>query len=132
MSDINRVVLKGRLVRDPSAASTTDGVSIASFTIACGRIKKDDVDYIDCKAFRHNADFLTKYAHKGDTVVVDGRLQKRSYKNKQDQTIYVTEVMVEYVDLMSANRQAKPAETSEDINFNTGDTNPVTPDDLPF
>lgn len=132
MSDINRVVLKGRLVRDPSAASTTDGVSIASFTIACGRIKKDDVDYIDCKAFRHNADFLTKYAHKGDTVVVDGRLQKRSYKNKQDQTIYVTEVMVEYVDLMSANRQAKPAETSEDINFNTGDTNQVTPDDLPF
>lgn len=132
MSDINRVVLKGRLVRDPSTASTTDGVSIASFTIACGRIKKDDVDYIDCKAFRHNADFLAKYAHKGDTVVVDGRLQKRSYKNKQDQTIYVTEVMVEYVDLMSANRQAKPAETSEDINFNTGDTNQVTPDDLPF
>lgn len=132
MSDINRVVIKGRLVRDPSAASTTDGVSIASFTIACGRIKKEEVDYIDCKAFRHNADFLTKYAHKGDTVVIDGRLQKRSYKNKQDVTVYVTEVMAEYVDLISANRQAKTAETSEDIHFNTGDVNAVNPDDLPF
>ena len=84
---INNVVLVGRLTKDIELRKTQSGLSVASFTVACDRRlsqeqknnNEQSADFISCVAWRGSADFLGNYAHKGDTVGVEGRIQTRSY-----------------------------------------------------
>ena len=99
---INRVVLLGRLTKDPELRTTQNGISTCTFTVACDRrVGKDQekkADFISCVAWRHDADFLGRYGHKGDVIGVDGRIQTRTY-DKDGVTVYVTEVVAESVKL---------------------------------
>ena len=95
---INRVILVGRLTRDPMLRKTQSGLSVATFTVACdrrfsgGNGQDRQTDFISCVAWRQSADFLGQYAHKGALVGVDGRIQTRNYDNASGQKVYVTEV----------------------------------------
>ena len=111
---INRVVLVGRLTRDPELRKTQSGTSVCSFTMAVGRRVstqgQPDADFINCVAWNKTADLMTQYLHKGSLIGLEGRIQTRSYDNQQGQRVYVTEVVAENFQLLesraaSENRQ---------------------------
>ncbi len=113
---INNVVLVGRLTRDIELRKTQSGLSVASFTVACDRRlsqeqrnnNEQSADFISCVAWRGSADFLGNYAHKGDTVGVEGRIQTRSY-DRDGQKVYVTEIIANSVSILHSTqpRQAQ-------------------------
>lgn len=84
---LNVIAIMGRLSRDPELRQTTTGKSVASFTIACSRGRKDAngkdlVDWIPVVAWEHTAEFVCKYFEKGSLIAIDGRLQSRTYKDR--------------------------------------------------
>lgn len=113
---INNVVLVGRLTKDVEVKKTQSGLSVASFTVACDRRLSQEqrnnneqlADFISCVAWRGSADFLGNYAHKGDTVGIEGRIQTRSY-DRDGQKVYVTEIVANSVSILHSTqpRQAQ-------------------------
>lgn len=98
---MNRVVLMGRLVREPEIRRTTgeNAMVIARYTLAVDRRFKRDADqtadFIGCVVFGRGAEFAENYLHKGTKIVVSGRIQTGSYTNKDGQKVYTTDVVVE-------------------------------------
>ena len=98
---MNKVILMGRLVRDPEArySQGTESTTIARYTLAVDRKvrtnNQDSVDFIPCVAFGRAADFAEKYLHKGTKIVITGRIQTGSYTNKDGVRAYTTDVVVE-------------------------------------
>lgn len=101
MQDINRVVLIGRLVRDPELRKTTNGTSVCSFTLAVNRRQNQDADFINCVAWNKLADNIQLYQKKGNQLGIEGRINTRSYDNQQGQKVYVTEVIAENVQFLT-------------------------------
>ncbi len=102
---INKAVLVGRLVRDPEYRTTPSGVQVATFTLAVNRTFTNqqgerDADFINCIVFRKTAENVNQYLSKGKLAGVDGRLQSRSYDNKEGQKVYVTEVVCDNVQFL--------------------------------
>ena len=96
---MNKVILMGRLARDPELRSTPNGVSVCTFALAVSRRFKNangeyDADFINCVAWRQTAEFISKNFTKGRMLGVAGSLQTRSYE-KDGQKRYVTEVSVD-------------------------------------
>lgn len=84
---LNVIAIMGRLSRDPELRQTTTGKNVSSFTIACSRGRKDAngkdlVDWIPVVAWEHTAEFVCKYFEKGSLIAIDGRLQSRTYKDR--------------------------------------------------
>lgn len=141
---INRVVLVGRLTRDPELRSTNSGSSVCSFTVAVdNRTKNPDgsksASFINCVAFTQTAETTSKYARKGMLVGVEGRLQQRSYDRKEGGKASVIEVIcdsVQFLEPKSATGETavetpvfddvKPTEASNTESLDLPD------DDLPF
>lgn len=98
---INRVVLVGRLTKDPVLRKTTNGASVVSFTVACNRYFKQEgqpeADFINTVVWNKTADSVAKYTHKGSLVGVEGRIQTRSYDGRDGRRVYVTEVVADNV-----------------------------------
>ena len=99
---MNKVILMGRLTRDPEVRYSTSGdgqLAIARYTLAVDRRFKRDgeqsADFIRCVAFGRSGEFAEKYLRKGTKVVVTGRIQTGSYQDKDGKTVYTTEVVVE-------------------------------------
>jgi len=98
---MNKVILMGRLTRDPEVRYSQGerSMAIARYTLAVDRRFKRDsdqsADFINCVAFDKSAEFAEKYFHQGTKLVVTGRIQTGSYTNKEGQKVYTTEVMVE-------------------------------------
>jgi single-strand DNA-binding protein len=110
----NNTVLVGRITKALEMKTTTNGVNVLSFTLAINKKvkEKDQVSYISCVSFNKTAEILNQYADKGSLVLVDGELQSRSYE-KDNRTVYVTEVVVGRVVLLdnkqkSANIEVEP------------------------
>ena len=102
---MNKIILVGRLTRDPELRSTSMGISTANFTVAVNRNFKNkdgqyDADFISCVAFRNTADFVSKYFKKGNLISLDGRIQTRNYDAQDGTKRYVTEVVVENVEFV--------------------------------
>ena len=110
----NNTVLVGRITKALEMKTTTNGVNVLSFTLAINKKvkEKDQVSYISCVSFNKTAEILSTYADKGSLVLVDGELQSRSYE-KDNRTIYVTEVVVGRVVLLD-NKQ-KSANIEVDV-----------------
>ncbi|EGQ4287109.1 single-stranded DNA-binding protein, partial [Staphylococcus pseudintermedius] len=94
---INRVVLVGRLTKNPELRHTQSGTSVCSFTLAVNRTFTNaqgerEADFINCIAFKKTAENIINYLSKGSLAGIDGRIQSRSYENKEGQRVYVTEV----------------------------------------
>lgn len=98
---MNKVILMGRLTRDPEVrySQTTEPVAIARYTLAVDRKFKREgeqtADFISCIAFGRNAEFAEKYLRKGIKIVATGRIQTGSYTNKDGQKVYTTDVVIE-------------------------------------
>jgi len=96
---MNKVILMGRLARDPELRTTPNGVSVCTFSLAVSRRFKNangeyDADFISCVAWRQTAEFISKNFTKGRMLGVIGSLQTRNY-DKDGQKVYVTEVSVD-------------------------------------
>src|SRR5690625_8026491 len=96
---LNRVVIVGRLTRDPDLRYTPNGVAVANFTVAANRPFTNqqgnrEADFINCVVWRKPAENLANYMKKGNLIGVDGRLQSRSYEGQDGTTVYVTEVEI--------------------------------------
>ena len=111
---LNMIVLQGRLTKDPELRQTPQGVDVATFTIACDKGGKDKgCDFIDCSAWRNTAEFISKYFHKGDMILVDGKLQTRTYQDKdtgKNRTAY--SVLVNNVNFCGGKSEAKTESVS--------------------
>lgn len=84
---LNSVVLQGRLTADPELRQTPQGITVTQFTIACDRSYAKagadrQADFIDIEVWRNSAEFVCKYFKKGDMILVEGRLQTRTYQDK--------------------------------------------------
>jgi len=99
---LNKVIIMGRLARDPELRRTQSGVSVTSFRIACDRDFKSqggekETDWIDVVAWRNTAEFVSKYFQKGRMAIVDGRLQTRDWTDKDGNKRTAVEVVAENI-----------------------------------
>ncbi len=143
---LNRVILIGRLTRDPEIRKTTSGTAVASFTIAVddsykGPNGEKNTLFMTCSVFGARGENVAKFTRKGSLVCVQGRLNQRKYVRKTDNVqVTTTEVIadgVEFLDPKSQNPQAGVADTSsvaQDEQPESGnlDSIDVVDDDLPF
>lgn len=99
---LNNVTIMGRLTKDPELRYTTSGTAVTSFTLAVerdysGKESEKQVDFIDCLAWRNTAEFVTKYFSKGRMVVAAGRLQTRTWEDKNGSKHKAVEIVAENV-----------------------------------
>lgn len=147
MININNVVLVGRLTKDPELRKTKENISVCQFSLAVDRIYAKEgsqtCDFINCVAWRQSAEFLTQYARKGIPVGVEGKLQTRSYDGQYGK-VYVTEIMVEHLSIISPRKEDPapqgstyenpvPDYTQEEVSeYQNSPTLDISSDDLPF
>lgn len=123
--NLNKVILAGHLTATPELRQTPNGVSVTSFTIAINRrpSKSADggqngnassVDFINCVAWRNNADFITRYFKKGSAICVSGRIETRSWNDQQGQKRYATEVNVDEANFVDSNGQGGSGFVNQD------------------
>lgn len=151
---INRVVLVGRLTKDPVLRKTANGASVVSFTVACTRRFKQEgqpeADFINTVAWNKTADIVQQYTHKGSLVGVEGRIQTRSYDDQSGKRVYVTEVVADSVQFLESKSAAAsnanayvPEQGSNQVyqsdngqsysnDFTSSSTLDIASDDLPF
>ena len=112
---MNSVNLIGRLVRDPELRYTSNNTPVCVFTLAVRRPKvKDVTDFIDCVVWRQGAEYICKYAGKGDTVGVNGCINVRKYeKDSIKRTVY--EVHVENLELLQSKSRAQGSEGFQEV-----------------
>ncbi|MDD4850816.1 MAG: single-stranded DNA-binding protein [Gemmiger sp.] len=135
---LNLVAIMGRLVADPTLRQTQTGKNVASFRVACDRGRKDangqsQADFLDVVAWDRSAEFVCKYFQKGSLIVVDGRLQTRTYQDKTGNNRQAVEIVASNINFAgpkSANQgggnggYGQPAPAPE---FPRPAANPVAP-----
>lgn len=95
---LNKCVLIGRLCADPSLKYTPNGTAVTTFTLAINRkFNKDETDFVDCVVWRAQAESCASYLHKGSLCAVEGRLQIRTYEDKENKKRKVAEVVADDV-----------------------------------
>ncbi|WP_373711808.1 single-stranded DNA-binding protein [Jeotgalibaca porci] len=145
---INRVILIGRLTKDPELKYTSSGTAVGSFSLAVNRQFTNangdrEADFINCVIWRKSAENFANFTHKGSLVGIDGRLQTRNYENQQGQRVYVTEVVVDNFSLLEkrASDNSNAIQTQSGSNktnnpadsvANNGQAIDISDDDLPF
>ncbi|MEN2381704.1 single-stranded DNA-binding protein [Staphylococcus warneri] len=143
---LNRVVLVGRLTKDPEFRTTQNGVSVATFTLAVNRTFTNaqgerEADFINCVTFRKQADNVNRFLSKGSLAGVDGRMQSRSYENQDGKRVFVTEAVCESVQFLepknnnqSNNQPQQQSGQAQSGNnpFNNDNNVNIDNDDLPF
>ena len=142
---MNKVILMGRLTRDPEVRYTqTNNTLVCTFSIAVNRRFKQegqpDADFFNIVAWSKTGEFCSKYFKKGQQVGIIGRLQTRNYDDKDGKKVYVTEVVAEETYFADSRRDSDGSSGNTfagvDAPFNvqegSGDFTPVTDDDLPF
>ncbi|MDT3948422.1 single-stranded DNA-binding protein [Staphylococcus haemolyticus] len=141
---INRVILVGRLTKDPEYRTTPNGIDVANFTLAVNRNFKSkngeqQADFINVVVFRNQAQNVNNYLSKGSLAGVDGRIQSRSYENKEGQRVFVTEVVADSVQFLepknnnqqnSQSQQQRGQAQSGNNPFGNGPD--ISEDSLPF
>ncbi len=109
---MNRVVLVGRLTKDPELRYTPNGVPVATFTLAVNRTFTNqqgerEADFINCVIWRKPAENVANFLKKGSLAGVDGRIQTRSYEGQDGKRVYVTEVQAESVQFLEPRNSNK-------------------------
>ena len=130
---MNKVILMGRLTKDPETRYTqSTNTQVTSFTLAVNRrfVKEGEerqADFINIVAWNKTAEFVSKYFKKGQQVGVIGRLQTRNWEDEQGQKHYVTEVIAEEVYFADTKKEESTSAPTEENQFEITDD-----DDLPF
>lgn len=130
---MNRVVLLGRLTKDPELRYTNNNTAVCSFTLAVNRrFKKEgqqQADFINCQAWTKTAEFISKYFIKGQQVAIEGRIQTRTWEDSEGKRHYITEVIVEQCYFADGKKEQRgdAYEPPEYTNMDIG-----SEEDLPF
>ena len=116
---LNRVVLVGRMTRDPELRRTANGTPVASFTLAMNRNFSSQngerqADFIPCVVWNKAAENTAKYCSKGSLVGVDGRLQSRSYQNQDGRRVSVIDVICDSVQFLETRAMSSQRNTMMD------------------
>lgn len=135
MKMINRVVLVGRLTKDPNFMENQ--VALANFTVAVNRTFKNkngeqEADFFNIVAFRKQAENVNNYLSKGSLVGIDGRLQSRSYENSEGKRVFVTEVVADSVQFLEPKNSNKQNNNQDNGFANANGPIDISDDDLPF
>jgi len=136
---LNKVIIIGRATKDIECKQTPQGTAVATVTIAVDRKvapgKEKETDFIPVVIWGKQAESTAKYMHKGSMIGVSGKIQTRSYLNKEEVRVYVTEVIAEEVDFLSwdekdnATKGEKPHSSKKD---SFEDMTPIDNGDIPF
>jgi single-strand DNA-binding protein len=107
---MNKVLLIGRLTKDPELRYTQSGTAVASFTLAVNRRFSNqsgerEADFINCVAWEKSAEFVANYFRKGQQMALEGRLQVRSYDGNDGQRRWVTEVVAEQIEFVGSKNE---------------------------
>ena len=148
---MNKAIIIGRLTRDPEMRTTQSGINSTSFTVAVSRNYtgangERETDFLNCVAWRGQAENIKKYCTKGTQVAVEGRIQTRSYDAQDGTKRYVTEIIADNVTFLGGRGSNVPSEDnyvggsssvdttdiSEDPFKDFGEEVALSDDDLPF
>ena len=148
---LNKAILIGNLTRDPELRSTTSGIKVCSFSLATNRVWKDksgvrqeSVDYHNVVVFGRQAETVAQYMKKGSSILVEGRMQTRSWDDKNTgEKKYRTEVVAERTQFgpkssggggggASNSNYSKPVANSEEVDAIEYPEEDINPEDIPF
>jgi single-strand DNA-binding protein len=142
---MNRVVLVGRLTKDPDLKYTPNGVAVCTFTLAVNRPFKTngetEADFINCVVWRKPAENVANFLKKGSLAGVDGRIQTRNYEGQDGKRVYVTEIQAESVQFLEPKQGGAKTENKGGNQNQTKVTDDpfagngqidISDDDLPF
>lgn len=109
---INNIVLTGRMVKDPELQNTPAGVQLVRFTLAVQRnySKEKKTDFINCEAWKHTAEFITKYGAKGRMLAVQGNLQIDAYTDKDGKNQKAAKVVIREAEFIGTSEAAAAGE----------------------
>lgn len=127
---LNRAIIMGRLTSDPELKRTPGDIAVCTFSVAVDRAYSKDkqTDFIDIVVWRKTAEFVCKYFKKGDMIAVEGRIETRSYTDKDGNKRKAFEIVADNVSFCGGKRETAPATTPASDDFV-----PVgADDDLPF
>ena len=118
--NLNKVVLAGRMTADPELKQTASGISVLSFTIAInrrvssknGEQGENQADFINVVAWRHTAEFISKYFRKGSSICVTGSIQVRNWQDQQGQKRYATEVVADEAMFVDSRNESGAAQST--------------------
>lgn len=130
---MNKVILMGRLTKEPELKQTPNQISVVRFSLAVNRrfVKEgqQEADFINCVAWRQTAEFISRYFHKGSMIAVAGSIQTRSWEGQDGKRQYATEVLADEVYFTGEKKLENQSQPQADI-F-TGFA-PANDEDLPF
>ena len=146
---MNKVILVGRLTRDPELRVTQSGISVCNFSVACDRryVKQGEerkADFINCIAWRQQGEFVSRYFAKGHRIALEGSLQTRDWTDNEGKKHYATEVMVDNVEFAQSKTEggAAPMQyapqsggsqpAAAPVNDDVSGFMPIEDEDLPF
>ena len=118
---MNKILLTGRLTKEPELRYTKNtNIEVCQFSLAVTRNFKNsegvyEADFITCIAYRKTAEMMKNYLHKGDKIGIEGRLQTRSYDDKDGNKKYVSEVIVEHLEFLESRKDEPKAEETAKV-----------------
>lgn len=133
---MNKVVLIGRLTKDPELRYTSNNVASATFTLAVNRPFQNqngvrEADFINVVVWRKSAETIKKYVTKGNLISVEGRIQTRNYDGQDGKKVYVTEVVADNFEFLESKGQ-RSTNTSVDNNFDNVEAPTTNVSDEPY
>ncbi|MFC1670297.1 single-stranded DNA-binding protein [Spirochaetota bacterium] len=144
-SDINRVVLIGRLTRDPELRYIQSGTAVANFSIANNRTyvssgeKKEQASFFNCIAWAKLGEVISEYCKKGQRIGIEGRLQQRSWDDQEGKKRSTVEIVVENFQFLTSRGESGgvdetyvPETSEQPPDLPDKDSNPFSDDDIPF
>ncbi|MBI2594936.1 MAG: single-stranded DNA-binding protein [Candidatus Colwellbacteria bacterium] len=145
--NLNKVFVAGRLTADPELRTTPGGTHVISFSVATNRVwtdknggRKEETEFHNVVAWGRQAEIVSQFLRKGGLILIEGRLQTRSWEGKDGQTRRTTEIIAERIQLGPRTGAAAPAAKSEgvdeakreDLPVIDLDSENINPEDLPF
>jgi single-strand DNA-binding protein len=133
---MNKSILIGRLTANPQLRYTPSGTAVAQFTLAIsrsftGQDGKKETDFIPIVVWQKTAEVASQHLRKGQKAAVEGRIQTRSYENKEGRKIYVTEVVADHVEFLSVSHSNQNVQQIGNSPTHQDAWN-ISDDDLPF
>lgn len=131
-TDLNKIIVLGRLTRDPELKFTNNGTPVAKFSIANNKSytsnseKKEEVSFFNCVAWSKLAELIEKYCTKGNLIGIEGRLQQRRWETAEGQPRSVVEIIADNVQFLT------PKQEHQQQAPDAQDDNPFSDDDIPF
>lgn len=138
MRGFSKAIITGNITRDPELRTTTGGSSVCSFTVAVNRNyrgtdgeQKEEVSFIDCSAWGKLAETIAQYGKKGNGVLVSGRLNQRSWEDKNGNKRSSVEIVVEDFNFVGGSRDGGNTSGNYSAPANSSSQEESVPDDIP-